>query len=308
MNKYMSSTSTILNDKKNVENALKHNLLETKNLMNAKNEQNDALYSEIKKNLLKLEKVFLDNVILQVKKKTPPTTKSSVEKNAMTQLNKYKKSIEVLKSKVTTDNNTDKIVKLQNKLKENEEILQKLNNDKEALENVTKTQVKAIDELGLSETQLSIQGKYEEIRQLKEDLIKLKNIYNENENTLKKKQEQLLNIDSQLKKKILSIKNAKTNTTISTVNATNNNGLMLNNNKNLYNFQIQTLKAQIDMINENIISDQKAYDEKISELEQNITASENDVEFLNSQINEIKKNIEKITLDLKKMRRQKKEM
>ncbi|CAG9476229.1 conserved Plasmodium protein, unknown function [Plasmodium vivax] len=307
MNKYMSSSSTILNNKKNVENAIKTNLVAEKTTEGSKNTKNEEIYSEIKKNLLKLEKVFLDNVLLQVKKKTTAGTKNSIEKSAINELNKYKKNIELLKSKVSIEDNTDKIVKLENKLKENEEILQKLNNDKEGLENISKQQLKAIDEICLNETQLSIQTKYEEIRQLKEELMKLKNTYMENENILKKKQEQLVNIDSQLKKKIFAIKNAKSSSNSSSVNASSNNASTLNNSKTISNYQIQTLKAQIDMINDNINADTQGYEEKISELESNIKSSENDIEFLNSQIGEIKKNIENVTLEIKKMRKQKKE-
>ncbi|KJP88499.1 hypothetical protein AK88_01778 [Plasmodium fragile] len=307
MNKYMSSSSTILNNKKNVENAMKMNLVVEKNIEENKNAENDEIYSEIKKNLLKLEKVFLENVLLQVKKKTTAGTKNSIEKSAINELNKYKKNIELLKSKVSIEDNTDKIVKLENKLKENEEILQKLNNDKEALENISKQQLKAIDEICLNETQLSIQTKYEEIRQLKEELMKLKNTYMENEHILKKKQEQLVNIDSQLKKKIFAIKNAKSNSNSSSVNASSNNASTVNNSKTIPNYQIQTLKAQIDMINDNINADTQGYEEKISELESNIKSSENDIEFLNSQIGEINKNIENVTLEIKKMRKQKKE-
>ncbi|GAB68606.1 hypothetical protein PCYB_134800 [Plasmodium cynomolgi strain B] len=307
MNKYMSSSSTILNNKKNVENAIKTNLVAEKTIQGSKNTKNEEIYSEIKKNLLKLEKVFLDNVLLQVKKKTTAGTKNSIEKSAINELNKYKKNIELLKSKVSIEDNTDKIVKLENKLKENEEILQKLNNDKEGLENISKQQLKAIDEICLNETQLSIQTKYEEIRQLKEELMKLKNTYMENENILKKKQEQLVNIDSQLKKKIFAIKNAKSSSNSSSVNASSSNTSTVNNSKTISNYQIQTLKAQIDMINDNINADTQGYEEKISELEGNIKSSENDIEFLNSQIAEIKKNIENVNLEIKKMRKQKKE-
>ncbi|EUD65799.1 hypothetical protein C922_03782 [Plasmodium inui San Antonio 1] len=307
MNKYMSSSSTILNNRKNLENAIKTNLLTEKTIEGSKNTKNEEIYAEIKKNLLKLEKVFLDNVLLQVKKKTTAGTKNSIEKSAINELNKYKKNIELLKSKVSIEDNTDKIVKLENKLKENEEILQKLNNDKEALENISKQQLKAIDEICLNETQLSIQTKYEEIRQLKEELMKLKNTYLENENILKKKQEQLINIDSQLKKKIFAIRNAKSSSNCSSVNASSGNASTVNNNKTISNYQIQTLKAQIDMINDNINADTQGYEEKISELESNIKSSENDIEFLNSQIGEIKKNIENVRLEIKKMRKQKKE-
>ncbi|CAA9990521.1 conserved Plasmodium protein, unknown function [Plasmodium knowlesi strain H] len=306
MNKYMSSSSTILNNKKNVENAIKTNLVAQKTIEGNKNTKNEEIYSEIKKNLLRLEKVFLDNVLLQVKKKTTAGTKNSIEKSAINELNKYKKNIELLKSKVSIEDNTDKIVKLENKLKENEEILQKLNNDKEGLENISKQQLKAIDEICLNETQLSIQTKYEEIRQLKEELMKLKNTYMENENILKKKQEQLVNIDSQLKKKIFAIKNAKSSNNGTNVNANSSNVSTVNNTKSISNYQIQTLKAQIDMINDNINADAQSYEEKISELESNIKSSENDIEFLNSQIAEIKKNIENVTLEIKKMRKQKK--
>ncbi|ANQ10472.1 Uncharacterized protein PCOAH_00050480 [Plasmodium coatneyi] len=307
MNKYMSSSSTILNNKKNVENAIKTNIVAERTIDGSKNTKNEEIYSEIKKNLLKLEKVFLDNVLLQVKRKTTAGTKNSIEKSAINELNKYKKNIELLKSKVSIEDNTDKIVKLENKLKENEEILQKLNNDKEGLENISRQQLKAIDEICLNETQLSIQTKYEEIRQLKEELMKLKNTYMENENILKKKQEQLVNIDSQLKKKIFAIKNAKNSSNTSSVNASSSNTSTVNNSKTISNYQIQTLKAQIDMINDNINADTQSYEEKISELESNIKSSENDIEFLNSQIGEIKKNIENVTLEIRKMRKQKKE-
>ncbi|CRG95607.1 conserved Plasmodium protein, unknown function [Plasmodium gallinaceum] len=298
MNKYMSSSSTILNNKKNVEYFMKNNLDVDKSIDDIKNKKYEEIYSEIKKKLIKLENTFLDKVLLQVKKKSVASKNNSVEKLAINELNKYKKNIELLKSKVSVEDNTDKIVKLENKLKENEEILQKLNNDKEGLENISKQQLKALDEICLNETQLSIQTKYEEISQLKEDLINLKNKYNENENILKKKQEQLINLDNQLKKKILSIKNAKNN---------NSNISTLNNNKNMSNNQIQTLKTQIDMINSHISNDELIYEDKIYELEKSIKSSENDIEFLNSQIEEIKKNNENISLDIKKMRRQKKE-
>ncbi|CAD2107491.1 conserved Plasmodium protein, unknown function [Plasmodium vinckei] len=303
MNKYMSSSSTILNVKRNVKYEIKKDITTEKNndIEESKN-PNDEIYNQIKTNLLKLERTFLDNVLLQVKRKNIPGPKNSIEKSAINELNKYKKNIELLKSKVGIEDNTNKIVKLENKLKEKEEILQKLNNDKEALDNISKQQLKAIDEICLNEIQLSIQTKYDEIRQLKEDLIKVKNVYMENEHILKKKQEQLINIDSQLKKKIIYIKNTK--------NANNNNTNNSNNssaNKMMSSIQVQTLKAQIDMINENINNDTQMYDQKIQNLEKSITSSENDIEFLNSQIDEIKKNIDNIHSDIKKMRRQKKE-
>lgn len=255
----------------------------------------EDISGDIKKKLLNLEKLFLDNVLTQVKKKNVDKN-SSVEKLAMNELNKYKKSIEMLKSRVSIEDNTDKIVKLENKLKENQEILQKLNNEKEGLEKISKQQLKALEEVCLNETQIQIHMKYEEIRQIKEQTMKLKNIYSENEHILKKKQEQLINIDNQLKKKIMSIKNSKsTAATTSTVPSTNAS-----------NISIQTLKAQIDMINNNIALDTQMYDEKIKELEKNIEEAEKDIEFLNSQMGEIKKNIENISLEVKRLRKQKK--
>ncbi|CXI55912.1 conserved Plasmodium protein, unknown function [Plasmodium berghei] len=306
MNKYMSSSSTILNNKRNAKYEIKKITTEQNYDIEENKNPNDKIYNQIKTNILKLEKIFLDNVLLQVKRKNIPGTKNSIEKSAINELNKYKKNIELLKSKVGIEDNTNKIVKLENKLKENEEVLQKLNNNKEALENISKQQLKAIDEICLNETQLSIQTKYEEIRQLKEDLVKLKSVYMENEHILKKKQEQLINVDSQLKKKIIYIKNAKNSNNNNNINNANNN----NNssaNKMLSSIQVQTLKAQIDMINENINNDTQIYDQKIQSLEKSITSSENDIEFLNSQIDEIKKNIDNIQSDIKKMRRQKKE-
>ncbi|KEG03237.1 conserved Plasmodium protein, unknown function [Plasmodium vinckei vinckei] len=307
MNKYMSSSSTILNAKRNVKYEIKKDITTEKNndIEESKN-PNDEIFNQIKTNLLKLETSFLDNVLLQVKRKNIPGAKNSIEKSAINELNKYKKNIELLKSKVGIEDNTNKIVKLENKLKEKEEILQKLNNDKEALDNVSKQQLKAIDEICLNEIQLSIQTKYDEIRQLKEDLIKVKNVYMENEHIIKKKQEQLINIDSQLKKKIIYIKNTKNSNNNNNINNTNNS----NNssaNKMMSSIQVQTLKAQIDMINENINNDTQMYDQKIQNLEKSIKSSENDIEFLNSQIEEIKKNIDSIHSDIKKLRRQKKE-
>ncbi|SPJ12485.1 conserved Plasmodium protein, unknown function [Plasmodium sp. DRC-Itaito] len=296
MSKYIKSNSTILNSKKNIQYDIKSNSIIDNNFDDDTKKQYDQAYDEIKKNIIKLEKTFLDNVLLQVKKKNIAGNKNTVEKSAINELNKYKKNIELLKSKVSVEDNTDKIVKLENKIKENEEILQKLINDKEGLENISKQQLKAIDEICLNETQISIQTKYEEIRKLKEDLMKWKFTYNENENLLKKKQEQLIHIDNQLKKNIFNIKNSK-----------NNNMSSGNSNKNLSNIHIQTLKTQIDMINDNIANDTQMYDEKIKQIQNNINSAQNDIEFLNSQIEEIKRNIENISLDIKKMRKQKKE-
>lgn len=272
MNKYMSSSSTILNNKRNAKYEIKKITTEQNYDIEENKNPNDKIYNQIKTNILKLEKIFLDNVLLQVKRKNIPGTKNSIEKSAINELNKYKKNIELLKSKVGIEDNTNKIVKLENKLKENEEVLQKLNNNKEALENISKQQLKAIDEICLNETQLSIQTKYEEIRQLKEDLVKLKSVYMENEHILKKKQEQLINVDSQLKKKIIYIKNAKNSNNNNNINNANNN----NNssaNKMLSSIQVQTLKAQIDMINENINNDTQIYDQKIQSLEKSITCN-----------------------------------
>lgn len=258
----------------------------------------EEISNDIKKKLLNLEKLFLDNVLTQVKKKNVDKN-SSVEKLAMNELNKYKKSIEMLKSRVSIEDNTDKIVKLENKLKENQEILQKLNNEKEGLEKISKQQLKALEEVCLNETQIQIHMKYEEIRQIKEQTMKLKNVYSENEHILKKKQEQLINIDNQLKKKIMSIKNSKNTAAAAAASSTVPP-------TNASNISIQTLKAQIDMINNNIALDTQMYDEKIRELEKNIEEAEKDIEFLNSQMDEIKKNIENISLEVKRLRKQKK--
>lgn len=288
MNTYLRNKSSIMmnSDLKNREEKVK--------------DEKEELFKKIKSNVSLLEKLFLDKVLIQLKKKNVGNKNSSVEKLAMNELNKYKKDIQMLKSKVSVEDNSDKVIRMENKLKENEEILQKLNNEKEGLANIYRQQLKGLSEACLNETQIQIQTKHEEIRQIKDQTMQLKNIYNENENILKKKQEQLINLDNQLKKTIISIKNSKNNSAPTSLNT-------MNSKINISNFVLQNLKAQIDMINNNIDTDSKFYDEKIEELENNIKEEENNIDFLTSQMDEIKKNNERINLEIKKMRKQKRE-
>lgn len=289
MNTYLKNKSNVMNsDLKNREKEEKEK------------DEKEELFKKVKSNVNLLEKLFLDKVLTQLKKKNVGNKNSSVEKMAMSELNKYKKDIQMLKSKVNVEDNSDKVIRMENKLKENEEILQKMNNEKEGLANIYRQQLKGLNEACLNETQIQIQTKHEEIRQIKDQTMQLKNIYNENENILKKKQEQLINLDNQLKKTIISIKNSKNNSAPTSLNT-------MNSKINISSFVLQNLKAQIDMINNNINTDCKFYDEKIEELENNIKDAENNIDFLTSQMDEIKKNNERINSEIKKMRKQKRD-
>ncbi|SOV24827.1 conserved Plasmodium protein, unknown function [Plasmodium sp. DRC-Itaito] len=91
MSKYIKSNSTILNSKKNIQYDIKSNSTIDNNFDDDTKKKYDQAYDEIKKNIIKLEKTFLDNVLLQVKKKNIAGNKNTVEKSAINELNKYKK-------------------------------------------------------------------------------------------------------------------------------------------------------------------------------------------------------------------------
>eukprot|EP00743_Colponemidia_sp_Colp-15_P003951 GILK01004262.1.p1 GENE.GILK01004262.1~~GILK01004262.1.p1 ORF type:complete len:520 (-),score=147.75 GILK01004262.1:259-1818(-) len=207
-------------------------------------------------------------------------------------LEQYRKDIAAMKKQITDSANLERVVKLDNQLKEKELLLAQLQDENKSLQKIQREQSKALEQAtAAGDVPAKLRSVLEDLRVSKERLRELQAAKARDEKVMKAQHEQFVNLEEKCRKLTAAIKSKKGDEEPKTAAPT------------VTEDQLQSLEKEIRILKDSKKSDEKKYKIKFQQSLSDIKELRLQIETLTVQLREKDQECRLNALKLKELKR-----